>query len=466
MIISQGHEACLLCPFHPRTACHNTKRIYDQTEEPIQGTAPTQPGVGQRYSLDPTLPTSHPTLSRPTDHHPSQPHQNHHHGTQPTTNQDTPNAAKGRTGTRSDDPSQTYHLPAHATQRSQRVRAGSDAEQRSCTPGSDEFRAAELREFRAFKTSSQHRVAQTVSVRGAIGSSPSPVGSLPSAMSLPQVYDSSEQAKVTHHVTLQPLQLPFNSKDAGGFVVVQAFPSLPLSLSPHQIEIASVPGPFGVGLLVSSVDGRAMVTATDLANPIFRDVLTSVFNNSLLLDITLTTHNTHVFYFVKENFWKASEDMTQLNRLGGEVNITVHEPSASAPLQADEEKNDNFVDVKLHSAWAVVHIRYGTTVVQEKKRLLKHAKKVAIRRAWSEERERLSSGLPGSVEWSSSETEELLSRGSVSSYTAKYLYPPEEYPALLDDPTNVRFFRNTKRTRRNSKTRRSHRCRKWWRGLC
>lgn len=68
--------------------------------------------------------------------------------------------------------------------------------------------------------------------------------------------------------------------------------------------------------------------------------------------------------------------MTQLNRLGGEVNITVHEPSASAPLQADEEKNDNFVDVKLHSAWAVVHIRYGTTVVQEKKRLLKHAKKV------------------------------------------------------------------------------------------
>ncbi|XP_037803536.1 teneurin-a-like [Penaeus monodon] len=234
----------------------------------------------------------------------------------------------------------------------------------------------------------------------------------------------------------------------------------------HKIEIASVPGPFGVGLLVSSVDGRAMVTATDLANPIFRDVLTSVFNNSLLLDITLTTHNTHVFYFVKENFWKASEDMTQLNRLGGEVNITVHEPSASAPLQADEEKNDNFVDVKLHSAWAVVHIRYGTTVVQEKKRLLKHAKKVAIRRAWSEERERLSSGLPGSVEWSSSETEELLSRGSVSSYTAKYLYPPEEYPALLDDPTNVRFFRNTKRTRRNSKTRRSHRCRKWWRGLC
>lgn len=65
------------------------------------------------------------------------------------------------------------------------------------------------------------------------------------------------------------------------------------------MEITTVPGPFGEGLLVSSVQGRAMVTATDQANPIFRDVLTSVFNNSLLLDITTTTHNTHVFYFVK-----------------------------------------------------------------------------------------------------------------------------------------------------------------------
>ncbi|KAK8385757.1 hypothetical protein O3P69_016491 [Scylla paramamosain] len=235
----------------------------------------------------------------------------------------------------------------------------------------------------------------------------------------------------------------------------------------HQVEISTVPGPFGEGLLVSSVEGRAMVTPTDHANPIFRDVLTSVFNNSLLLDITVTYHNTHVFYFVKENFWKAAEDMTQLHRLGGEVNITAHESSNSQPLTPSDEGTDKFVDVKLHSASAVIHIRYGTTIQQEKKRLLRHAKKLAVRRAWAEERERLSSGLPGTVEWSSSETEELLSRGSVSSYTARYLHPPETYPALLDDPTNVRFFKDTKRTRRNSKTRRrSHRCRKWWRGLC
>ena len=92
---------------------------------------------------------------------------------------------------------------------------------------------------------------------------------------------------------------------------------------------------------------------------------------------------------------------------------------------------------------------------------------MANRRAWSEERERVSAGLPGTIEWSSSEAEELINKGAVSSYTARYLHPPETYPQLLDDPTNIRFFKDTKRTRRNSKSRRSRRCRKWWwKGLC
>ena len=60
-----------------------------------------------------------------------------------------------------------------------------------------------------------------------------------------------------------------------------------------------MPGPFGEGILVSSVGGRAVVTATAQANSIFRDVITSVFNSSLLLDVVLNAHNSYVFYFVK-----------------------------------------------------------------------------------------------------------------------------------------------------------------------
>ena len=60
--------------------------------------------------------------------------------------------------------------------------------------------------------------------------------------------------------------------------------------------------------------------------------------------------------------------MTQLNRLAGEVNIT----------KPADEGSDKFIDVKLRTNYAVVHMRYGSTPQQETKRLLKHAKKVVI----------------------------------------------------------------------------------------
>ncbi|KAA0186935.1 hypothetical protein HAZT_HAZT008617 [Hyalella azteca] len=154
----------------------------------------------------------------------------------------------------------------------------------------------------------------------------------------------------------------------------------------------------------------------------------------------------------KENMWRVSEDMTQLNRLAGEVNIT--KPS--------DEGSEKFMDVKLRTNYAVVHVRYGSSPQQEKKRLLKHAKKMTIRRAWALERELVAAGFSGHVEWTAVEQEELLSRGSVSSYTAMYLHSPETYPQLLDDPTNIRFYKDPSRMRRNSRSHRSRRCRKWW----
>ncbi|KAL7643035.1 UNVERIFIED_CONTAM: hypothetical protein RMT77_006324 [Armadillidium vulgare] len=233
----------------------------------------------------------------------------------------------------------------------------------------------------------------------------------------------------------------------------------------HKFEISSGPGPFGKGILVSVVEGKAVISATPQANPIFKDVLTSVFNNSHLLDIYLMSHNIYVFYFIKEDYWKATEDMTQLNRLAGEVNITIHEPSSPTPEEG--AKGEKVIDVKLHSAIAVVHIRYGTTVLQEKKRLYKHAKKLAVRRAWANERDLLSRGLPSSVEWTAGEVEQLLSQSYISMYSARYLHSPELAPELLDDPSNIRFFKDTKRTRRNLKSRKYHRCRrKWWKLLC
>lgn len=57
------------------------------------------------------------------------------------------------------------------------------------------------------------------------------------------------------------------------------------------------------------------------------------------------------------------------------------------------------------------------------------------------ERELASGGLAGRVEWTTAEREELVARGIVKGYTARYLHAPETYPTLLDDPTNIRFYK-------------------------
>lgn len=86
--------------------------------------------------------------------------------------------------------------------------------------------------------------------------------------------------------------------------------------------------PFGRGILVSRSSGnRAVIHSVPTANSIYRDVLTSVFNNTFLLPFTLITHGVlqDAFFFVKEEAWRAQEDRAQLKRFGSQFNTTFHE---------------------------------------------------------------------------------------------------------------------------------------------
>ncbi|KAF2364558.1 YD repeat [Trinorchestia longiramus] len=210
--------------------------------------------------------------------------------------------------------------------------------------------------------------------------------------------------------------------------------------STHKLEISSVPGPFGEGFLVSRVSGRAVVTAAASANPIFKDVILSVFNNSYLLDLSLYSHSVYSFYFVKDELWRAKEDRNQLNRLAGEVNIT----------QTSDNGSEKYIDIKLRTKYALIHVRYGTSPVLDTKRIIKHAKKMTLRRAWADERARVSRGETGSVSWTHDQRVELLTQGSVEQFSPRYRHNPELYPELLDDPTNVQFVMENKRSRRHS----------------
>lgn len=56
---------------------------------------------------------------------------------------------------------------------------------------------------------------------------------------------------------------------------------------------------FGEGLLISRVNGRALISVVGGVNSVVQDVVTSVFNNSHFLDLHFTLHDQDMFYFVK-----------------------------------------------------------------------------------------------------------------------------------------------------------------------
>lgn len=183
--------------------------------------------------------------------------------------------------------------------------------------------------------------------------------------------------------------------------------------------------PFGRGLSVSRVDGRAVVRSAERADPIRRDVFVSVFNNSHLVDLHPVLQGNDAFYFVKDSAWRFHEDVTQLQRLGAAVNTTVHQGDVS--------------DVRIHTTHAVLNLRYGSPPDRERQRILWHAKKHALSQRWAHERQLLLADAHGAASWSDQDKEHILRAGSAPGYRADYFHPVDAYPELADDPSNLVF---------------------------
>ncbi|XP_034946583.1 teneurin-m isoform X3 [Chelonus insularis] len=204
---------------------------------------------------------------------------------------------------------------------------------------------------------------------------------------------------------------------------------------------------FGEGILVSRVGGRALVSVVDGVNNVVQDVVTSVFNNSYFLPLHFSVHDQDVFYFVKDNALKMRDDMEELKRLGGMFNVSTHETT--------EHGSGTWKELRLHNPDAAVVIKYGADPEQERHRILKHAHKRAVERAWEIEKQLVMSGFQGRGDWSKEEKDQLLSRGTVDGYEGVDIHSVHRYPQLADDPGNVAFTRDTKRKRRKSGNRRN-----------
>ncbi|KAG7197898.1 hypothetical protein KM043_016142 [Ampulex compressa] len=204
---------------------------------------------------------------------------------------------------------------------------------------------------------------------------------------------------------------------------------------------------FGEGILVSRVGGRALVSVVDGVNSVVQDVVTSVFNNSYFLPLHFSVHDQDVFYFVKDNALKIRDDMEELRRLGSMFNVSTHETT--------EHGTGTWKELRLHNPDAAVVIKYGADPEQERHRILKHAHKRAVERAWEIEKQLVIAGFQGRGDWSKEEKDELISRGTVDGYEGVDIHSVHRYPQLADDPGNVAFTRDTKRKRRKSGNRRN-----------
>ncbi|XP_050443334.1 teneurin-m isoform X2 [Adelges cooleyi] len=199
---------------------------------------------------------------------------------------------------------------------------------------------------------------------------------------------------------------------------------------------------FGEGVLISrNTEGLALISVVDGDNSVVQDVVMSVFNGSYFLDLHFEQHDKDLFYFVKDNALKQNDDMEELKRLGGMFNVTTHETTDGKEL-------------RLLSAEALISIRYGTDPQQERHRLLKHAHKRAVERAWESERTLVAAGSKGArAEWNAEEREELINRGRVDGYEGQDIHDVSgRRPQLADDPGNVRFHKLPNRRKRNRRT--------------
>ncbi|KAM8707904.1 hypothetical protein ACLKA7_014948 [Drosophila subpalustris] len=199
---------------------------------------------------------------------------------------------------------------------------------------------------------------------------------------------------------------------------------------------------FGEGVLLSRIGGRALVSVVDGSNSVVQDVVSSVFNNSYFLDLHFSIHDQDVFYFVKDNVLKLRDDNEELRRLGGMFNISTHEISDHGGSAAKE--------LRLHGPEAVVIIKYGVDPEQERHRILKHAHKRAVERAWELEKQLVAAGFQGRGDWTEEEKEELIQHGDVDGWIGIDIHSIHKYPQLADDPGNVAFQRDAKRKRRKS----------------
>lgn len=217
-------------------------------------------------------------------------------------------------------------------------------------------------------------------------------------------------------------------------------------ISPIQKFVSVSPAPKLVlysDLLLTSVNGQVMTAYLD-STPAWAKKFSAFLNKSELLDLRYTIHGREVLYFVKPDATTVTDELAVLGIHGNAVtyenNISV---TVNRLSHADGYRIHSYTetDVRFRGNYTVINIRYGSNFDHERLRVIQHAKKRAIHRAWAREKWLIQSSLPTYHTWTEIEKQEILTAGYCEGFDVQFERDPQHFPEVADDCNIVKFFK-------------------------
>ncbi|XP_061889266.1 teneurin-3 isoform X4 [Entelurus aequoreus] len=236
------------------------------------------------------------------------------------------------------------------------------------------------------------------------------------------------------------------------FLSFERMPEIQLSRrhSDHAkpwLWFATIKSLIGKGVMLAVIEGRVVTNALNIANEDCIKVA-AVLNNAFYLeDLHFTVEGRDTHYFIKTSL--PENDLSALRLTSGRkslengANVTV-----SQSTTVMNGRTRRFADVELQYGTLALHVRYGTTLDEEKARVLEHARQRALASAWTREQQRVRDGEEGVRLWTEGEKRQLLSSGKVAGYDGYYVLSIEQYPQLADSANNLQFLRQSEIGRR------------------
>ncbi|ETE61838.1 Teneurin-4, partial [Ophiophagus hannah] len=203
----------------------------------------------------------------------------------------------------------------------------------------------------------------------------------------------------------------------------------------------------GKGVKFAMKDGRVATDIISAANEDGRRVAAILNNAYYLENLHFTIDGTDTHYFVKPG--PSESDLSILGLSGGRrtlengVNVTVSQINAVL-----SGRTRRYTDISLQFGALCLNTRYGTTLDEEKTRVLELARQRAVAHAWAREQQRLKDGEEGSRSWTEGEKQQLLNTGLVQGYDGYFVISAEQYPELSDSANNIHFMRQSEMGRR------------------